>query len=92
MFNVLTAIWAVLTAAVLALAIYRMIVARDEDDLVHVADGEESLIGKQQVVARKLDVIDRWGKPLTVLVLVCGLGLAAWYLYKVWQQTPGVGI
>jgi hypothetical protein len=92
MFSLLTAIWAVLTAAVLVLAIYRKVVATDEDDLIHVADAEAELIGKQQVVAAKLDVIDRWGKALTVFVLIYGLALAGWYLYQVWKQTPGVGL
>ncbi len=92
MFSVLTAIWAIMTATVLVLAIYRKIVAVDEDDMVHVSDGEQHLIGKQKMVAQKLDVIDRWGKTLTVVVLVYGLALAAWYLYQVWQQAPGVGL
>ena len=92
MFNVLTAIWAIMTATVLVLAIYRKVVAADEDDLVHVADGEEHLIGKQKIVAQKLDAIDHWGKSLTVVVLVYGLALAGWYLYQVWQQAPGTGL
>ena len=92
MFQVLTAIWAVLTAAVLILAIYRRTIANQEDDRVHVLEGEAHLIHQQEVVAHKLDVIDRWGKSITVFVLVYGLGLASYYLYQVWKQTPGVGL
>ena len=77
-------LWAVMAIVVLLLAGYRKIVAMREDDLVHLSDSEAPLIQQQNVVAHKLDVIDRWGKTLTAIAAAYGLVLAAWYLYHAW--------
>ncbi len=81
-----TVLWVALAAAVLLLAGYRKFLARNEDDLVHIAEGEASMISEQTVLAHKLEVIDRWGKILTVAALVYGLILAAIFLYRVWLE------
>ena len=44
-------IWFILTLFIIGLAIARKIVARNEDDLVHLAVGAEQAISKQVVVA-----------------------------------------
>lgn len=67
--------WGLLTLALIALALYRKYVARNEDDLVHLADGEVPMIAEQQKVAARLETLDRWGKRLTFLDVVFGLGL-----------------
>ena len=78
--------WTLSACVVLALAIYRKVVAGHDDGLVHVADIEEKTIAQQQGIAQKLEVIDRWGKILTVIVVLAGLGLAGMYFYSVWQE------
>jgi hypothetical protein len=35
-----------------------------------------------------LESIDRWGKTLTVVVVVYALALACVYLYQVWNNVP----
>jgi hypothetical protein len=71
---------------VLGLALYRkLITTHGEDDLVHLSEGEERLIPHQVAITAKIDKIDRWGEILTVVTVVCGLLLAAAYLYGAWE-------
>ncbi len=74
--------WAVLAAIVLALALYRNLMALHEDDNLHIATGEEAMIPRQQAFYRVMDSIDRWGEGLTALTVGGGLILAAIYLYS----------
>jgi hypothetical protein len=78
-------LWAVLTVVVIMLAVFRKIAARNEDAFVHLADSEVSNIPPQAAVARRLDLIDFWGKSLTVVdaaFLVVLLGIVC---YNAWQ-------
>jgi hypothetical protein len=75
--------WIALALAVLALFLWRQAVARNEDDTLHVMHGT---LTEQTSVAQKLDVIDKWGKILTVVAAVFGLLIAAAYI---WGQFVG---
>jgi hypothetical protein len=89
---VLTILWSLLALTVIGLALYRKVaVAPCEDDLIHVGSGEEKLIPQQIAVAAKLDVIDKWGKILTAVVLVAGLLIASAYLYQAWLASQTLG-
>jgi hypothetical protein len=84
-------LWMVLGTVTLVLAIYRWILsAHSENDVVHLGAGEEKEIPRQVSLARKIDAIDRWGKAMTVISAVIGLGLATAYLYQAWESpNPG---
>ena len=71
-------IWVVLAAVVLALFAWRQAIARNEDDSLHVMHG---VISEQTTMAQKLEAIDKWGKILTVITVVVGLGIAAAFIY-----------
>lgn len=77
--------WSVLGIVVVVLAIYRSMVARHEDDSLHVMAGEAPIIAHQQKLGRKIEHIEAWGKTLTAVLVVYGLILAAIYLYHAWQ-------
>ena len=77
--------WAALTMTVVGLVFYRRSVSSHEDDSLHL---EGNLPGSQAALAHKLDLIDRWGKMLTVIVVVYGVAMAAVYLYQVWNDVP----
>jgi hypothetical protein len=85
------ALWAVLGIATLILAIYRQVLsAHKENDVVHLGAGEEKEIPRQISLARKMNAIDSWGKTMTVVTAVIGLGLATVYLYQAWESpNPG---
>jgi hypothetical protein len=80
-------LWALLGIAVLTLAVYRkLVMLHQEDELVHLGAGEEKMIPHQVALAHKMDVVDRWGKTLTVLTVAYGLLIAAAYLYGEFQR------
>ena len=90
MFMPLVIGWVVLATFVILVAVYRRAIARKEDDFLHVQDAEASAVSQQAEVAKKLESIDRWGKGLTVVALVYGLGLLGYYLYLGWQTSTTI--
>jgi hypothetical protein len=81
------AIWSVFALAILVLLVVRKVVAAKEDDQLHVLHGTTS---QQSAVASKLDVIDRWGKILTVIVVVFGLVIGAVYVISTFNTRGGM--
>jgi hypothetical protein len=79
-------IWAVLTTIVIFLAIYRRRVGSTVDETLHVLDAEAPTVDVQAQVARKLAIIDRWGKILTVIAALYLLGIAATIIYSILQD------
>jgi heme/copper-type cytochrome/quinol oxidase subunit 2 len=77
--------WGVLAIVVVFLIIYRKSVSNREDDSIHL---EGSVPTEQMALAHRLELIDRWGKTLTVIAAVYGVALAAIYLYQVWNAVP----
>ncbi len=76
--------WAVLATIVLALAIYRYFIARNEDDYIHV-DGAH--VSNQEALAHRLDAIDRWGKLLTIIVAAYAVVIGGLFMYTEWVAT-----
>jgi hypothetical protein len=72
----------VVALAVIVLLVMRKMVASKEDDNLHVLDGVPTTATQQVTLAHKLDVIDKWGKILTVIALVFGLAIGALYVYS----------
>jgi hypothetical protein len=83
-------VWFTIGLATAGLALYRKLLSMREEDVIHLAAGEERLIPQQAELAHKLDVIDVWGKGLTAVTVGVGLVLAAIYLYNAWllNQQP----
>jgi hypothetical protein len=73
------AVWAVVALSVIVLLVMRKMVASKEDDQLHVLHGASA---QQVSVATKLEVIDRWGKILTVVAVVLGVAIATVYVYS----------
>jgi protein-S-isoprenylcysteine O-methyltransferase Ste14 len=82
--------WVFLAAAVITLAIYRNLVARSEDDSLHVRESDASLVGQQVSLGRKLAALDRWGEIFTIVVVILGILLAAAYLYSNLQNSSKI--
>lgn len=79
--------WIALACAVLVLAVYRRHLSSHEDDTLHVSDAQSSQVTEQAITAHRMEVIDRWGKLLTVIGAVYGLLLGAAYFYQYWVQS-----
>ncbi len=72
-------IWGVLGVALLLLVFYRSRVSAHEDDTLHVSH-DTNLVSEQAVLASKLGAVDKWGKILTIILVVYGLALAGYYI------------
>ncbi len=83
--------WGLLALIVIFLAFWRRHVASQEDDTLHVT-GPETVLSQQMTVARKLELIDRWGKALTVVLAITGLVLAVLYGMYLWEATSRAGL
>ena len=70
-----------------SLIFYRMWIAKDEDDTLHVMEGDDGKVAQQTVMAQKLEIIDHWGQTLTVVALVFGLAMGSAYLYQTWAAS-----
>jgi hypothetical protein len=81
------AIWAGLATVLVFLALYRRRIYMKSDEVLHVLDAEAPLVSNQEVVAKKLEKIDLWGKVLTVIVVLYGLGIVGLYLYAMFTDT-----
>lgn len=77
-------LWMLLAVTVLVLIVKRKLVASHEDDSLHVLASSTGSVTEQVSVATKLEVIDKWGKILTVITVVFGLLLGAAYIYQNW--------
>jgi len=78
---------AVLATVVLGLAIYRKVITRNEDGYFHA---DAVVNSNQEATARKLAVVDKWGKLLTVLAAVYSLVVLAVFLYNAWTTVKPI--
>jgi len=74
-------LWIVLAGITAALAVYRKLLVNNEDTRIHLAVGEDSLIGNQKARAGRLELIDKCGKVMTVLAAAFGVVLGVALLY-----------
>jgi len=80
-------LWGLMAASVIALILWRRAVAGEEDDSIHVMEGEQGVTQHQVVVAQKLETIDKWGKALTAATVLVGVVIAGVYFYHLWVAT-----
>jgi len=78
--------WLALACIVIGLAVYRRVIAHSEDEMLHVSEADSAHVSRQVEVAHRLEIVDRWGKVLTVIVALYGLLLAAAYGYQIWTE------
>jgi len=83
-------VWAVLAVILVVLYIYRRHIALKDDETLHVLDADAGMVAQQVAVAKKLEVVDRWGKILTIIAVLYSLALAGLYIYTVWQESTKV--
>jgi hypothetical protein len=84
----LIALWCLMAVAVLVLAVMRKMAAKEESDVIHLED--KAFEDHQAVIAQRLEKIDHWGKIVTAVTVVYGLGLCAVYLYNGWKLSQTI--
>jgi len=80
--------WFALGLTTIGLAIYRKVLAKDEDTSIHLTHGGSAVVDHQAELAGRLAVIDKWGKTLTVITFVVGLLIGASYVYEALLAVP----
>ena len=88
----LIAVWAAMALAVLILAAWRQLIDLHEDDTIHLGEQQTAMVSEQANLARKLTVVDRWSRLLTIATVAYGIALAGYYLYQQWidsSRLPG---
>lgn len=81
-------LWVALAAILVVLFGWRQILARREDDSLHVLPQEGSTSSSVDL-APKIEQIDKWGKLGTIAVVVYGLIMGALYIYQGFNS-PGL--
>jgi hypothetical protein len=81
-------VWVVLLAVVLVLAFRRSLLARQEDDMLHVGDAAAAAATAQQVaMGKKLSALEGVLKILTVLLVLYGVALVGLFIYNAWMAS-----
>jgi hypothetical protein len=75
-------VWVVFAVVIAGLLMYRRLVREHEEDTLFLSNPREE--ARQMVIAHRLDVIDRWGKLLTIVAAVYSVLLVGAYAYHVW--------
>ena len=86
------ATWALCAAIVIGLALYRRFLSGQEDDSIHISDAGAKIVSQQIAHAHRIDIVDKWGKSLTAVVVVAGLFMLAVYIYSFWQAGASVAV
>jgi ABC-type Fe3+ transport system permease subunit len=84
-------LWVVLALAVLALFIWRRTVSGKEDDNLYLDGTSAAKAVHQEEFAKKLNLIDKWGKIATVLAVVYGVVLGGIFVWMSWVQNTKTG-
>lgn len=79
--------WGVLAIVVIILAFMRKSIASHEDDTVHLTGDVDRALSEQTATAKKLETIDKWGKALTVILVITGVVLGGLYGWDVFNAS-----
>ena len=83
--------WVVLTLIVVVLAIYKKSLDRHMDESLHIGADEDRLVKAQVAQTRLSTLVEKWGKVLTVVVFLYGLGIVGMIAYHQWQISTTAG-
>jgi hypothetical protein len=91
-FLMLLCSWGLLGLVVLGLALYRAKLGGGDDDHIHFSDREAALVNAQAAHAHRVEAVEKWGKALTVVLVMYGVALAAYYVYALFvaQSTRAI--
>lgn len=82
-----SAIFVVLIAAIIVVAIYRARLSRKEQETLHVLGTDPAEISHKMTIAQKLFAVERWMKILTIVAVIYGIGLLGLFLWDAWERS-----
>jgi hypothetical protein len=83
----LIVLWGLLAISVIVMVVWRKMVASGEDDSLHVLQGS---VAQQVTVANKLEMIDKWGKLLTIVTVLSGVIIGALWVYQSYVNASNI--
>lgn len=83
--------WGILTLVVVALAIYKKSLDGHIDENIHINASEDVTLQRQAVETHRSEVVERWGKGLTAIVVLYGLVIVGVLIYHQWQAASNMG-
>jgi len=83
--------WGALTLIVIGLAFYKKRLDEHIHNHMHVHASDGSSLQGQVAEVHKCEVVERWGKLLTVAVVLYGLAILGILVYHQWQLASTVG-
>lgn len=81
----------ILILMVISLAVWHFLLSKQEDDSMHLVHGA-SAIPQQATLVHREEVIGKWGKILTIIMVAYWIIVGAIYLYRYWIHASGSGI
>jgi hypothetical protein len=85
-------VWVLLVVAIIILVLVRRSVAAQEDDTLHVLDSDKDKVQEQIKIAQKLEVIDRWGKIVTIVAIIYTLVLIGAFAYLKFVESSRIPV
>lgn len=82
-----SAIFVVLIAAIIVIAIYRARLSRREQETLHVLGTDPAEISLKMNIAQKLLAVERWMRILIIVTVIYGIGLLGLFLWDAWERT-----
>ena len=86
-FTMIVIVWSAMALLVLMTAVYRKVIARQDDSILHLHGNEGGRVQHQAEVAHRLELVDRFGRLSTIAVSLLGLAIAAAYFYDGWVKS-----
>lgn len=83
--------WVILTIVVIALAFYKKSLDSHVDEHLHIDAQEDRMVQAQVAQAKRSEMVEMWGKILTVVVFLYGLGIVGMIAYHQWQINTTAG-
>lgn len=83
--------WGILTLVVVALAIYKKSLDGHIDESIHFNNSEDAALRRQAAETHRSEVVERWGKALTAVVVLYGLVIVGILVYHQWQAASTMG-
>ena len=83
--------WVVLTLVVIVLAFYKRSIDSTVDEHFHIEDGGDQAVKQQVAHAKRSTTVEMWGKILTIVVFLYGLGIVGLIAYHQWQISTTAG-
>lgn len=83
--------WVVLLLIVIALAFYKKSIDSHVDESLHFDVSDDVMVKNQEAQAKRSNTVELWGKVLTIVVFLYGIGIVGLIALHQWQVSTTAG-